>query len=403
MDSHEHENPAAVAAATARRDRTCRLRTGATAFLLVGAAFAVHGAATSHSPSTAVLSRPEWSGAAGGWSRADSPAGWAGAGASTGQVATATDAQQAGVVDIDVILNGTQRAAGTGMVLTANGEVLTNRHVVAGETAIAVTIPATGRTYDAHVVGIAPNTDVAVVQLEGASGLDTVKTASGTVSVGDEVVGVGNAGGTGGTPSAAPGQVTGLGSSITATDEDGSDPEDLTGLIQTDADIEPGDSGGPLLNTSNAVVGMDTAGSSEGGDGYAIPIATALDAAKQIEANPSSSAQSGAGQNGSGQSGQSGSGQSQAPAGSAYLGVEVQNGPTGAEVAGVVDGSPAARAGLTAGDTLTSVAGRPVGSVADLASVMAQLAPGQVVDVTFAGPDGSPQSSSTTLAAVPTA
>ena len=192
-----------------------------------------------------------------------------------------------------MILNGTQRAAGTGMVLTANGEVLTNRHVVSGETAIAVTIPATGRTYDAHVVGIAPNTDVAVVQLEGASGLDTVKTASGTVSLGDEVVGVGNAGGTGGTPSAAPGQVTGLGSSITATDEDGSNPEDLTGLIQTDADIEPGDSGGPLLNTSNAVVGMDTAGSSEGGDGYAIPIATALDAAKQIEANPSGSAQSG--------------------------------------------------------------------------------------------------------------
>ncbi len=94
---------------------------------------------------------------------------------SNGQVATATDSQQTGVVDIDVILNGTQRAAGTGMVLTANGEVLTNRHVVSGETAIAVTIPATGRTYDAHVVGIASNTDVAVVQLEGASGLDTVK------------------------------------------------------------------------------------------------------------------------------------------------------------------------------------------------------------------------------------
>jgi S1-C subfamily serine protease len=408
MDSHEHENPAAVAAATARRDRTCRLRTGATAFLLVGAAFAVHGAATSHSPSTAVLSRPEWSGAAGGWSRSDSPVGWAGAGASTSQVATATDAQQTGVVDIDVILNGTQRAAGTGMVLTANGEVLTNRHVVSGETAIAVTIPATGRTYDAHVVGIASNTDVAVVQLEGASGLDTVKTASGTVSLGDEVVGVGNAGGTGGTPSAAPGQVTGLGSSITATDEDGSNPEDLTGLIQTDADIEPGDSGGPLLNTSNAVVGMDTAGSSEGGDGYAIPIATALGAAKQIEANPSGSAQSGSGENGSGQSGsgqngQSGSGQSQAPAGSAYLGVEVQDGPTGAEVVGVVDGSPAAQAGLTAGDTLTSVAGQRIGSVADLASVMAQLAPGQAVDVTFAGPDGSMQSSSITLAAAPTA
>ena len=74
-----------------------------------------------------------------------------------------------------------------------------------------MTVPATGRSYAAHVVGIASNTDVAVVQLEGASGLATVKTSSGSVSVGDAVVGVGNAGGAGGTPSAAPGQVTGGG------------------------------------------------------------------------------------------------------------------------------------------------------------------------------------------------
>jgi S1-C subfamily serine protease len=106
-------------------------------------------------------------------------------------------AQETGVVDIDVVLNGTERAAGTGMVLTSTGEVLTNRHVVDGETSISVTVPATGRTYAARVVGISTTTDVAVVQLENVSGLATVKTSSDTVDVGDAVGGVGNAGGTG--------------------------------------------------------------------------------------------------------------------------------------------------------------------------------------------------------------
>jgi S1-C subfamily serine protease len=391
MDTHQYETAAAPAdvAHAARRGRTRRIRIGAGALLAVGAVVAVHAAATPQTPSDAVVARPHWSGTVG----ADYSGRWPGAGSgSLRQVTTATDAQQTGVVDIDVVLGGTRRAAGTGMVLTANGEVLTNRHVVDGETAMTVTIPATGRSYGAHVVGVARDTDVAVVQLEDASGLDTVKTSSGAVSVGDAVVGVGNAGGRGGRPSAAPGVVTGVDRSITATDESGSNPEQLTGLIETDAAIQPGDSGGPLMSASDEVVGMDTAGSSDGGDGYAIPIAAALDAAKQIEAG--GSAQSG--------SGQSGSGQSQSQAGGAYLGVEVQDGPAGAQVTGVVDGSPADRAGLTAGDTITSVAGRSVGSVTDLASAMAALAPGQVVDVTFAGPDGTGQSSRTTLTAAPT-
>jgi S1-C subfamily serine protease len=391
MDTHQYETAAAPVdvAHAARRGRTRRIRIGAGALLAVGAVVAVHAAATPQTPSDAVMARPHWSGTVG----ADYSGRWPGAGSgSLRQVTTATDAQQTGVVDIDVVLGGTQRAAGTGMVLTANGEVLTNRHVVDGETAMTVTIPATGRTYDAHVVGMARDTDVAVVQLEDASGLDTVKTSSGSVSVGDAVVGVGNAGGQGGRPSAAPGVVTGVDRSITATDESGSNPEQLTGLIETDAAIQPGDSGGPLMSASDEVVGMDTAGSSDGGDGYAIPIAAVLDAAKQIEAG--GSAQSG--------SGQSGSGQSQTQAGGAYLGVEVQDGPMGAQVTVVVDGSPATRAGLTAGDTITSVAGRSVASVTDLASAMAALAPGQVVDVTFAGPDGTGQSSRTTLTAAPT-
>jgi S1-C subfamily serine protease len=381
MDDHSDQ----TAVVAARRRRTRRVRAGAAAVLVVGAVVVVHEAATSQPASGAELARPQWSGASADWSRAGSPGSAGSAGVATGRVTTATDAQQAGVVDIDVLLGGSRRAAGTGMVLTADGEVLTNRHVVAGETAMRVTVTATGRTYPAHVVGLSTDTDVAVVQIDGAPTLDTVKTASRAVALGDRVVGVGNAGGTGGTPSAAPGQVTGLGRSITATAEDGSDPEDLTGLIETDAPIQPGDSGGPLLDASDEVVGMDTAGSTEEGEGFAIPIAAALEAAEQIE------------------SGQGASGQDQAQPGHAYLGVELMDGSAGAQVAAVVAGSPAARAGLDAGDTITSIAGRRVGSVADVASVLAALAPGQVVDVTFVSPDGSPQSSSTTVTAAPAA
>jgi S1-C subfamily serine protease len=337
---------------------------------------------------------PQWSAggtsgsAATGWSypsgRGRSGGGTGAFGGSWRSATAATDAQESGVVDIDVVLGGRQRAAGTGMVLTPDGEVLTNRHVVEGETSISVTVPATGRTYSARVVGISTTTDVAVVQLADASGLDTVKTSSAAVQVGDAVVGVGNAGGTGGTPSAATGTVTGVDRTITASDTDGSDPERLTGLIETDAAIQAGDSGGPLLDASDEAVGMDTAASAQGNDGYAIPIATALAVAHQIEAG-------GAGT-------QAGAGSSASSSRHGYLGIEVQDGADGAEVAGVVQGSPAATAGLTAGDTITSVAGHPVGSVSDLSVVMTSLSPGQRVAVTWVSQDGTAHAARITLA-----
>lgn len=396
MDAHEHEGhpTPVVPSPTAPRirlrpaSRRCRatlrsrswLGSGA-ALVLAGSAVAVHAGTAASASTTAVLSRPVWS-------SGSSAAPYRTASGGAPAPSTATAAQERGVVDIDVVLGATgQQAAGTGMVLTSNGEVLTNRHVVNGETSMTVTVPATGRTYAAHVVGVAADTDVAVVQLENASGLATVTPASEHVSVGDAVVGVGNAGGEGGTPSAAPGQITGVDQSITATDGDGGDPEWLTGLLETDAAIEPGDSGGPLYDTSNQVVGMDTAGSSQGGpDAYAIPIDTALTAARQIE--------SGAGAD---QSTGQGTGQAQ-PDQSAHLGVEVEDGPDGVHVAGVVHGSPASAAGLTAGDTLTSVAGRRVPSVADLGSVLSSLSPGQRVGVTWVDQDGQVESSAATLA-----
>jgi S1-C subfamily serine protease len=170
-----------------------------------------------------------------------------------------------GVVAIDTNLayEGGQ-AAGTGMVLTSSGEVLTNNHVIAGATAITVSVPGTAHTYTARVVGYDVSDDIAVLQLAKASGLRTVKIASSTPNLGATVTAVGNAGGTGRLLSAT-GRVTGLGKTITASD--GGSSEQLTGLIETDANVQPGDSGGPLLNASGRVVGMDTAGSTSGGPG----------------------------------------------------------------------------------------------------------------------------------------
>src|SRR5262244_3455696 len=178
----------------------------------------------------------------------------------TSQIATQTDP---GLVDINTTLGYQQaRAAGTGIVLTSSGEVLTNNHVINGATSIKVRDVADGRVYSASVVGYDASHDVAVIQMRGASGLPTADLGnSSTVRVGDKVVAVGNAGGQDGTPSVATGRVTGLNQSITASDESSGTAENLSGLIRTNADIQAGDSGGPLLNSAGQVIGIDTAAS----------------------------------------------------------------------------------------------------------------------------------------------
>ncbi len=207
-----------------------------------------------------------------------------------------------GLVDVVSTLDyGQGEAAGTGIVLSSSGEVLTNNHVVEGATSIAVTDIGNGKTYTAKVVGYDVTSDVAVIKLQGASGLQTASLGnSSTVAAGESVVAIGNAGGAGGTPSAAPGTVTSLDQSITASDESSGSAEQLTGLVETNADIQPGDSGGPLVNASGQVVAIDTAASStfefqfvgsqngSGTEGYAIPINKALSLAKQIESGKSS-------------------------------------------------------------------------------------------------------------------
>lgn len=302
-----------------------------------------------------------------------------------GSPGTATAAQEVGVVDVNTVL-GYQgsAAAGTGMILTSHGEVLTNNHVVQGATQIRVTVVSTGATYSATVVGTDPTADVAVIQLQHASGLRTAALSTATARVGDAVTAVGNAGGAGGTPSAVTGQVTGLDRSITASDQNGAHAEQLTGLIETDAAIQPGDSGGPLYASDGKIIGMDTAASTGGPtDAYAIPIGTATSIARQIEAGVND-----------------GTVQQGLPA---FLGVSVENTAGGALVAGVAQGSAAENAGLVPGDVITGVGGQAVDSAASLKSALAAYSPGQQVTLRWTAPSGGATSASVVLGSGPAA
>ena len=293
----------------------------------------------------------------------------------------ATSAQQVGVVDISTVL-GMQgsRAAGTGVVLSSSGEVLTNNHVIAGATKISVTVVTTGTTYAASVVGYSVTKDIAVLQLDDASGLETVALSVAPATVGSAVVGVGNAGGTGGTPSAAAGSVTAVDQTITAQDDSGGS-EQLTGLIETDAAIRAGDSGGPLFDSHDQVVGIDTAASAGGTTaGFAIPIENALAVATEIEAGRASAVvHLGA---------------------TAFLGVQVEQ-RFGAEVAVVVAGSPADDAGLTAGDVITSVGGHALTSAASLSLLLAPHSPGDRVVLGWTDVNGRDRHATVTLASGP--
>jgi S1-C subfamily serine protease len=225
------------------------------------------------------------------------------ASASATRTATLTLAQieaavDPAVVDITVTLGSTGMAKGTGMVISANGEILTNNHVVSGATNITVQIAGTGPTYRATLVGYDVSDDIAVLQIAHVSGLATVKTASAfTVSVNDAVVAIGNALGRGGTPVAAEGIVTAVDQTITASDETGTSAETLHGLFQISAAVEPGDSGGPTVNSYGEVFGITTAAATSAfppmsttstSQAYAIPIDTALDIARQIESGSAS-------------------------------------------------------------------------------------------------------------------
>ncbi len=300
--------------------------------------------------------------------------------------ADATATQIAGVVNIvSEVDYGQGEAAGTGMVLTSSGRILTNNHVIDGATSIKVTVLSTNKTYSAKVVGTSPSNDIAVLQVQNASGLTTAKFApSASVGVGDSVVGVGNAENAPGT-AAASGTVTAIGQSITATDEGGANPEQLTGLIETDAAILSGDSGGPLYDGSGGVIGIDTAAETGGNGatvaGYAIPIAHALAVANEID---------------------SGADNATVHQGlPAFLGIQLSQTGTDTTIAGTVSGSAAEQAGLVAGDQITSVAGTSVTSSEQLSAAIAAHRPGERVSLTWIDGSGATQQATVTLGSGP--
>ena len=323
---------------------------------------------------------------AGGSSSGSTPA----TGGTTADAAAVAAKVTPGIVDINTKLSyQSAAAAGTGMVLTSSGEVLTNNHVIDGATAISVTIPSTGRTYAATVVGTAPTLDVAVIQLTGASGLKTIPLGnSDAVAAGDAVVAMGNAGGVGGAPSVVTGTVQAVGQTITASDQGGANAETLNGLIETDAPIAAGDSGGPLANSSGQVIGMDTAASvsrrfSSGATAaFAIPINSAVSIAQQIESGKASSTI---------HIGLPG-----------FLGVALSGSSTGgAAVTGVASGTPAASAGLTAGDIITAVNGTSVSAAQDLTTAMQGHHAGDRIRLTWTDPSGASHTATITLIAGP--
>ncbi len=321
-------------------------------------------------------------------------------------------------------------AAGTGMVVNADGLVLTNNHVIEDSTKITATVISTGKTYQARVIGYDQTGDVALIQLQNASGLTTVPIGnSSSAKAGEAVVAMGNAEGQG-KITATPGHITALNQTITASDEAGSTTsETLYGTIQTNADIVSGDSGGPLASSAG-VIGMDTAGNDpsdqEPAAGFAIPIDTALSVARQIAAGhasavitigyppfmgifvgsgSSSNPQTQAQQQQDQQNGGSG-GSGSTPGcytSNADLTVPTAIAPvsSGTLIDGTICGSPAASAGMTGGAVITAVNGQAVGSPDDLASILARFHPGDTISVTWVSPAGQRTTSSLHLTAGP--
>jgi S1-C subfamily serine protease len=305
-----------------------------------------------------------------------------GGGTTTGNAVAA--AQSAGVVLIEAE-TGSGIAAGTGMILTAGGQVLTNYHVVAGSDKVSVTVADSGNTYTATVVGFDQAKDVALLQLKNASGLTTVKVDADQVAVGDAIAAVGNASG-GGELVKAAGSVTATDQSLTvSSDSPWGSSEDLSGLVETNARAVPGDSGGPMFDTQNEVLGMTTAGSTKERTSYAVPIATALAVVDQIE------------------TGQDAGTVRVGPAG--YLGIKVADAETGSTIGKtitqVVAGSPADKAGVVSGSKLTRVGDTTIKASANLATVIRALEPGQQVAIEWTTPSGTHKTATVTLGSSP--
>jgi S1-C subfamily serine protease len=332
---------------------------------------------------------------------------------------------------------------GTGMVLSSDGLVLTNNHVIKGSTRVVVQLVSNDHKYQAQVVGTDNSHDVALLRLTGASGLKTVQVGdSNEVQLGDQVVALGNAGGNGGAPTVTNGTITALKRSITASDAGSGTSEQLTGMFQTNAPIAEGDSGGALANAAGQVIAMNTAANSQniGGNGtsqgFSIPINRALLIAHliaqgkgsstiqigqpaflgiAIASDPQSNAPSSAGSpsqqlrqlqqiaQGNFTGGINSSGRCLASESANPVPHSIAPAKSGTLIAGVFCNAPAATAGAAAGDVITAVNGHSVSSPASLRQVMHQYHPGTTVSLTWVGLNGQQQTGSLKLAAGPAA
>jgi S1-C subfamily serine protease len=194
-----------------------------------------------------------------------------------------------GVADLTIKRTSGAVSAGTGIVLTPNGEVLTNDHVIEGALTITATVGGAGgiRTFTGTVLGDDDDHDIALIQLQGASGLQVpVLGTTATVSPGEQVVALGHAVDAGGGPATIPGIVLALDQTIPAVDRD-SPVKTLTGVIGIVALDQPSDMGGPVVNAAGQVIGVNVAAAVIQGPAsvpvaYAIPINSALQSAEQI-------------------------------------------------------------------------------------------------------------------------
>ena len=336
------------------------------------------------------------------------------------------DQVEPGIVDVTANLRYLQETAeGTGFVIdAAAGLVLTNNHVIDGATSVTVTPVTSGQSYPARIVGYDAADDVALLQLRGVTGLKAVMIGdSSRVKAGTPVLAIGNEGGQGGSPTVAPGVISSLNRTIVASDQSSGLTETLYGMMQTSADIRPGDSGGPLADAAGRVIGIDTAaGGRTVYSGYAIPLNQALPIARQIAArrpgahiqiglpaflgvlvpastssDPRRQASQELRQTGTVSSSGSGCTSSATTATPA----SIAPARSGALVNGVLCGTPAATAGLSAGDVITSIGRRAVTSPRSLNALLSRYRPGSRVPLAWVGPGGGRHATAVTLAAGP--